>query len=75
MSSDTNSHHHPRHIKEMVIMTRLNLYNHNLCCGAKCIRKKLQAEGIRPLPSLSMINRILARHGLTHRRMGLYNEH
>ncbi len=60
------------HIKELIIMTRLNLYNHNLFCGANYIRKKLQHQNIKPLPSLSFISRTLKENGLTHRRTGLY---
>jgi len=75
MNYEINAQHHPDHIKELIIMVRLNLYNHNLYCGAEFIRKKLKAEGIRPLPSLSLINHVLARHGLTRRRTGFYNSY
>ena len=59
-------------IEQIVIMERLHLYNHGIPCGAQAIRKRLQQEGICPLPSFSTIKRILSRHGLTHRRTGLY---
>jgi hypothetical protein len=59
-------------IEQIVVMERLHLYNHGIPCGAQAIRKTLQQEGICPLPSLSTINRILSRHGLTHRRTGHY---
>lgn len=59
-------------IEEIVRMVRLNLYNRGLLCGAQAIRRKLDKQGVRPLPSLSTINRILSRHGLTHGRTGHY---
>ncbi len=59
-------------IEQIVIMERLHLYNHGIPCGAQAIRKRLQQEGIYPLPSLSTINRILSHHGLTHGRTGHY---
>jgi len=59
-------------IEQIVIMERLHLYNRGIPCGAQPIRKRLQQEGICPLPSLSTIKRILTRHGLTHGRTGHY---
>lgn len=59
-------------IEQIVIMERLHLYNWGIPCGAQAIRKKLQQEEIRPLPSLSTIKRILSRHGLTHGPTGQY---
>lgn len=59
-------------IEEVVKMVRLNLYNHELFCGAQAIRWELEDLGITPLPSLRTINRILSRHGLTRRRTGKY---
>ena len=62
-------------IEQIVIMVRLDLYNRNLPCGAQAIGRHLQhlQDGIvTPLPSLSTINRILSRNGLTHRRTGHY---
>lgn len=53
-------------------MTRLHLYNQSLFCGAQAIRWELEEQDIQPLPSLRTINRILSRHGLTHRRTGHY---
>jgi hypothetical protein len=61
-------------IEEIVIMERLHLYNWGFPCGAKAIHKRLQQEGIRPLPSISTINRILSRNCLTHGRTGYYPE-
>ena len=72
MTPLTNPLYTPAEIEEIVVMVRLHLYNHALPCGAQAIRHKLVKMGIRPLPSLSTINRILSRHGLTHGRTGLY---
>ena len=59
-------------IEQIVIMEKLHLYNHGIHCGAQAIHKRLQQQRICPLPSLSTINRILRRHGLTHGRTGHY---
>jgi hypothetical protein len=59
-------------IEEIVVMVRLELYNQNTACGAQAIRRRLDDEFIRPLPSLSKVNRILLRNGLTHGRTGTY---
>ena len=66
------SHYPPDHIKEIIIMTRLSLYNHNQRYGPKFIRRQLQRQAIKPLPSLTLISRILRLYGLTHRRTGIY---
>ena len=62
----------PFEIEELVKMIRLNLYNHDLFCGAQAIRWELEDLNIKPLPSIRTINRILSRNGLTHRRTGKY---
>jgi putative transposase len=59
-------------VEQVVKMVRLQLYNRNLFYGAQAILWELQDLGIKPLPSLRTINRILAREGLTHRRTGVY---
>lgn len=59
-------------IEEIVKMVRLSLYNQAMFCGAQAIRQQLDKEGVRPLPSLRTINRILRRHGLTYGRTGHY---
>ncbi len=59
-------------IEEIVKMTRLNLYNNDLFCGAQAIRWEMEDQGVFPLPSERTINRILARNDLTHRRTGRY---
>lgn len=75
MNSDTptNSTKYPSgHIKAIIMIIRLRLYNHNLPYSAGCIRRELQYNHIKPLPSLSFISRTLKEYGLTHRRTGLY---
>ena len=59
-------------IEEIVVMQRLHLYNRGIPCGAKAIRKLLDQEGVRPLPSVSTIKRILSRNCLTYGRTGFY---
>lgn len=59
-------------IEQIVILERLHLYNLGLPCGAYSIRQLLENDDVHPLPSLSTINRILARNHLTHGRTGLY---
>ncbi len=60
-------------IEEAVVMVRLELYNHDLPCGPKAVKKRMQEfYNIKPLPSESTIARLLARHGLTHGRTGFY---
>jgi len=53
-------------------LTRLSLYNQDVFCGAQAILWELEEQHIQALPSLRTINRILSRHGLTHRRTGRY---
>jgi len=62
----------PNEIEEIVKMVRLNLYNHDLFCGAQAISWELEDLGVKPLPSLRTISRILSRNELTHRRTGKY---
>ncbi|MBU2521899.1 MAG: hypothetical protein KKD50_06700 [Proteobacteria bacterium] len=59
-------------IGDIVTMIRLNLYNHDLPCGPKEIRKKMNESDVDQLPSERTISRILARQGLTHKRTGWY---
>jgi len=64
----------PMEIEEIVVMERLHLYNRGLSYGAQAISRILQQKGVRPLPSITTINRILSRNCLTHRRTGYYPE-
>jgi len=59
-------------IEEIVVMQRLDLYNRGIPCGAKAIRILLDQQGVRPLPSVSTIKRILSRNCLTYGRTGFY---
>lgn len=59
-------------IEEIVKMVRLNLYNQDLFCGAQAIHWEMEELGVKPLPSIRTINRILSRNELTHRRTGKY---
>jgi hypothetical protein len=63
-------------IEEIVILVRLDLHNRDVPCGAQAIRRHLEQlhdSIVSPLPSLSTINRILRRNGLTHRRTAHYS--
>jgi putative transposase len=62
----------PTEVEEIVTMVRLNLYNQDLFCGAQAIHWELEELGVKPLPSIRTINRILSRNDLTHRRTGKY---
>jgi putative transposase len=64
--------HTPAEIEEIVKMVRLNLYNQDLFCGAQAIHWEMEELGVKPLPSIRTINRILSRNELTHRRTGKY---
>jgi putative transposase len=65
-------HRTTKETEEIVKMVRLSLYNKDLFCGDQAILWELEDMQIQPLPSLRTINRILNRHGLTHRRTGRY---
>ena len=62
-----NALHTSEEIEEIVKLVRLNLYNEGLFCGDQAILWELGEMVVSPLPSLRTINRILDRHGLTHR--------
>lgn len=64
--------HTSTEIEEIVKMVRLNLYNQDMFCGAQAIHWEMEDLGVRPLPSIRTINRILSRNELTHRRTGKY---
>ena len=59
---------------ELVTHFRLSLYNRGVACGAKIILEKMSTECIKPLPSISTINKILSEQCLTHDRTGYYEE-
>lgn len=62
----------PEEVERAVKVVRLDLYNHDLFCGSQAIRGELEDLGIKSLPSLRTIDRILSRNELTHRRTGRY---
>jgi len=64
--------HTPAEVEEIAKMVRLNLYNQDLFCGAQAIHWEMEDLGVKPLPSIRTINRILSRNELTHRRTGKY---
>jgi len=59
---------------ELVTFFRLSLYNQGVACGAKTILEKMTEEYIRPLPSISTINKIIREQYLTNGRTGYYEE-
>jgi putative transposase len=59
-------------VVEAVKMVRLSLHNQGLFCGAQAIEWELRDLGIKQVPSLRSINRILSREELTQRRTGPY---
>ena len=68
-----NTAYTKKEIEEIIKMVRLELYNSDLFCGAKAIKKRLEEYyEINPLPSESTIGRILSHHGLTYGRTGNY---
>ena len=62
----------PREIEKLIVNIRLEQYNEGLFCGAQAIAWEMEEQHIEPIPSISTINRILKRNGLTHRRTGRY---
>jgi hypothetical protein len=70
--STTNTR--PRHeVEEIIVITRLGLYNRGFPCGPAAIRKTMNEDRVRPLPSERTIARILSRRELTHARTGWYD--
>ena len=61
-------------LEETIVFERLALYNSPKPYGAKAIRGRLQYLGLKQLPSISTINRILSEHCLTNCRTGYYPE-
>jgi len=68
----TSPHRTPAEVEDIVELVRLSLYNKGLFCGDQAIAWELDDMGVRPIPSLSTIGRILRRRELTHRRTGRY---
>ena len=61
-------------LESVIVFERLWLYNRLRPCGAKALLKYLQYLGVSQLPSVSTVNRILSKHGLTNKRTGYYSE-
>lgn len=59
-------------IREIIVATRLQLYNQAVPCGPKAIRQVMDSYDVRPLPSTRTIAAILAENGLTYGRTGWY---
>jgi len=59
-------------IEEIVATVRLNRYNRGRTHGANAILQEMEYMGVRPLPSLRTIARILTRLGLSNGRTGHY---
>ena len=59
-------------IEEIIAMVRLSRYNRDRNHGANAILQEMQSMGVRPLPSIRTIARILSRLGFTHGRTGHY---
>jgi len=64
----------PQDIEAVIVLERLSLYNRGKSCGAVALRRRLECLGLVQLPSVSTINRILAKNYLTNRRTGYYPE-
>jgi hypothetical protein len=73
MQQNEQKHERSKNITEQVVtLIRLHLYNRGVCCGARAIQQHMQEQHEPTIPSLRTIDRILARHGLTHGRTGFY---
>lgn len=59
----------PDEVEQIVVMARLERYNRGLPCGARALRQRLEKfYHLKPLPSVRLIGRILARNGLIEGR-------
>ena len=65
--------HTQEEIEEIVVYVRLELYNQGLSCGSGAIQNRMRELDITSGPSERTIRRIIERHGLTHRRTGIYS--
>jgi transposase InsO family protein len=59
-------------IETAIVTARRSLAQRGLFCGAQAIAWELDALGIKPIPAVRTINRILERHALPTRRAGPY---
>ena len=70
--TDDPANRSPREVEEIVCFIRMQLYNREVFHGSQAILWELKDQGVKPLPSLSTIDRILRRNDLTHKRLGRY---
>jgi putative transposase len=68
----TNPKQTASEVEEVVKLIRVKLYTNDLFCGAQAILWELEDLGIKPLPSMRTINRIISKNELIHRRTGRY---
>lgn len=61
-------------MKDIAAFFRLDLYNNMLQYGGKAIRNKMHRWSVKPLPSISTIEKILRDEYLTNGRTGFYPE-
>jgi hypothetical protein len=61
----------PAQVEELVLQARLERYHRGLPCGADALHRYLdEVRGLRPLPSVRQIGRLLTLYGMTHGRTG-----
>lgn len=70
--TDDPANRSSKEIEEIVCFVRQQLYNREVFHGAQAILWELKDQNVKPLPSLSTIERILRRNDLTHKRTGRY---
>jgi len=59
----------PGEVEQIVVLTRRELYNRALPCGAQALHRRLnEFYHLKPLPSVRTIGRILKCNGLIERR-------
>lgn len=61
-------------IEEIIVFTRLRLYNRGAPCGSCAILRQMEEQSVRPLPSSRSIERVLSKNCLTDGRTGYYPE-
>ena len=70
--TDDPANRTPKEIEEIVCFIRMQLHNREVFHGSQAILWEMEDQGVKPLPSLSTIDRILRRKDLTHKRVGRY---
>jgi hypothetical protein len=59
-------------LRECVTFVRLELYNQGVPCGPDAVRRRLNELEVQPIPSRSVVAKIMAEDCLTHGRTGHY---